>query len=444
MSGLHEAYRLRSPSSQALHQRAEKMIPGGVSHSIRYFPPYPFYVRSARGSRIWDVDGNEYVDYWIGHLALILGHNHPVVLEAMRQQLEEGVHWGTANEGEVELAELVHRTVPCAEAVKFSNTGAEATMYAARVARGCTGRSVILKAEGGWHGFCTDLLVGVHGPFQKPESLGLPKNLDSTVGTFPFNDSEAASEAIRKEEDLAGVIVEPVLGAGGGIAADREFLQTLREETEARDALLIFDEIITGFRLALGGGQEYYRIKPDLAALGKVLGGGLPIGAVVGTREAMELTNPRRGDRGDLRVSIGGGTFSCNPLTMAAGKATVGYLEQHRETFDRLGRLGEDIRMKLANPFLDRGLMTTCTGLGSIFQLHFLKEEGVTIRNAADVYDLTDHRRREEELKLRLVNHGVYTMHGGLGVSVAHTEDDVAHLLDSADVVAEEMRRGSD
>ncbi len=411
-----------------------------MCHGIRFFPPYPFYVKSAKGSRIWDVDDNEYMDYWVGHLALILGHGHPVVLEALRRQLEDGVHWGTASEGEVELAELVQKTVPCAESVKFCNTGAEATMYAARVARAYTDRSVILKAEGGWHGYCTDLLVAVHGPFDRPESLGLPRYLDRSVGAFPFNDLDAATEAIRKQEDLAGVIVEPVLGAGGAIPGDKEFLQALREETEARDTLLIFDEIITGFRLALGGAQEYYGIKPDLVALGKVLGGGLAIGAVAGTQEAMALTDPRGPGRGGLKVSIGGGTFSCNPLSMAAGIATLRYLEEHPESYRRLSRLGSRIRKDSATPFVDRGLMAVCTGIESIFQLHFPKEEGVVIRNARDVYERTDHRRRDEELKLRLVNHGVYTMHGGLGLSTAHTEEDVARFLQSVESVAEEMK----
>lgn len=437
-------YRLRASRSEALHERASAVIPGGVSHGIRFFSPYPFYVKSGSGSRIWDVDGNEYVDYWMGHLTLILGHSHPAVVQALRRQVEHGFHWGTANEGEVELAELVQRTVPCAQAVRFCNTGAEATMYAVRVARGYTGGSVILKAEGGWHGFCTDLLVAVHGPFDQPESLGLPRYLQKTVGTFPFNDAEAAAEIIRKEKDLAGVIIEPVLGAGGGIPAEKEFLQVLKEETEARDSLLIFDEIITGFRLALGGAQEYYGVLPDLVTLGKVLGGGLPIGAVAGSREVMELTDPRGDAREGRKVSIGGGTFSSNPLTMAAGLTTVRYLEEHRKVYGSLARFGGEIRKRVPAVFTDRGVDVVCTGVESLFQVHFPLEEGVVINSARDVFQLTDPRRREEEFKLGLVNEGVYTMHGGGGLSVAHDEEDVRHLLRATESVAEEMGRSTD
>ncbi len=434
-------YLQRTSKSRAIYERAESVLPGGVSHGIRFFPPYPFYVNSGKGSRIWDVDGNEYVDYWMGHLALILGHNHPVVVDAVRQQLEDGVHWGAAHPDEVELAELILGTVPCAEAVRFCNTGAEATMYAVRLARGYTGRSVILKAEGGWHGFCTDLLVAVHGPFDRPESLGLPSYLGKEVATFGFNDVEGAVEAIRKARDLAGVIVEPVLGAGGSIPADKEFLQALREETARKDALLIFDEIITGFRLSVGGAQEYFGIRPDLAALGKILGGGLPVGAVVGSQESMELANPVGPGREGQRVSIGGGTFSGNPISMAAGLAAVRYLAGNKEGYERIGRMGERVRKELSAVFTDHGLAVACTGLESMFQAHFLREEGASIRNARDVHFNTDHRRRKEEFKLRLANEGVYTMHGGGALSMAHTEEDMKQTLEALEKVARDMGR---
>jgi glutamate-1-semialdehyde 2,1-aminomutase len=433
-------YTLKTPRSKELFQRSERVMPGGVCHGLRFFPPYPFYVKSARGSTIWDVDENEYLDFWMGHFALILGHAHPEVIQDLREQIAHGVHWGIVNEWEVDLAELVSRFVPCAESVRFCNTGAEATMYAVRVARGYTGRDTVLKAEGGWHGFCTDLMVAVHAPFEKPESLGIPPSPEMEVRTFPFNEVEAAVEAIRHAEDLAAVIVEPVLGAGGAIPADPEFLQALREETEVRDALLIFDEIITGFRLGLGGAQERYGIIPDLVTLGKVLGGGLPIGAIAGRRDVLEVSNPRRPR--EERVSIGGGTFSCNPLSMRAGLATLRYLEAHRDRYEDIDRMGDELRRELPAAFRDEGVEIVCTGTGSLFQIHFPLEEGLEIRSARDVYERTDHRRREEEIKLRLINEGIYTVHGGGCLSFAHPPEDVQTLLKAASTVAADMREG--
>ncbi len=433
-------YLSRTSGSGELYERALKVMPGGVSHGIRYFRPYPFYITSGKGARMRDVDGNELLDFWIGHFALMLGHNHPTVLRAMRDQLELGVHWGVAHEGEVKLAEAVARLVPCAEYVRFCNTGAEATMYAARLARGHTGRSTILKAEGGWHGFCTDLLVAVHGPYDRPESLGILPQVQEKVKAFPFNDVGAATKAIRRERDLAAVIVEPVLGAGGAVPADGEFLEALREETEAREALLIFDEIITGFRLGLGGGQEYFGVTPDLVALGKILGGGLPIGAVAGSEEVMELSNPLGGGRDGQRVSIGGGTFSANPLTTSAGLATLRYLEAHADEYKRLGVLGNEIRSAIPQVFADGGVHAACTGAESIFQVHFPRGEGLEVKSARDIYEGTHYRLREEEYKLLLVNQGVFTMHGGGALSLAHTREDVLHLRNAVANIAPALR----
>lgn len=436
-----KVYGERAPRSASLHARAEGVIPGSVVHGIRYFSPHPFYVREARGARLWDVDGNEYVDFWIGHLALILGHGPPVVVEALRAQLERGTHWGAASEREVEMAEAVQRTVPCAEGVRLCNTGAEATMYAARIARGATGRSVVLKAEGGWHGFCSDLLVGVHAPFDVPESQGLPEALTGLVSTFPFNDVEGAVDAVRHQEDLAAVIMEPVLGAGGSIPADREFLQALQEETEARDALLIFDEVITGYRLALGGAQAAYGVVPDLVTLGKILGGGLPVGAVAGREDVMALTDFRREGGKGGHVAIGGGTFSSNPLTLVAGLATLEYLESHPNLYATLDRRGEEIRRRVPAVLREHGVPAVATGIASMFQVHFPREEGVEIRSARDVAERTDPRLREEGFKLGLVNRGVYTVHGGGGLCEAHTDADVQRLVEAVEDVAGEMRR---
>lgn len=443
MSDFQEDYVRRHPGSQKLFEQASGVTPGGVSHNLRFFPPFPLFVESASGNRLWDVEGNEYVDYWMGHFALLLGHNPEPVVAALKDQLERGLQWGVVNPLEVQLAERVRRHVPCAERVRFCNTGAEATMYAARTARGYTGRTKVLKATGGWHGYSTDLFGGIHPPFETPASLGLPAPFEDAGGTFSFNDTEGATEAIRVAEDLAAVIVEPVLGAGGGIPPEPGFLEALREETRAKGALLIFDEIITGFRLGLGGGQAQFGVTPDLVTLGKILGGGLAIGALAGTEEVMEWTSVTGPKRDGIRVAVGGGTFSCNPMSMRAGLATLEYLEAHRNEYERIGRMGEALRTQAREVLAAQGASAVVTGLESLFQIHFLKEETDALRSAEDVHRYTDPSRATEEFKIRMLNKGVHTMHGGGCLSFVHSGADVTGFLEALSVVAGAMGVGS-
>jgi glutamate-1-semialdehyde 2,1-aminomutase len=439
VSDFEGEYVLRHPQSQKLFEQAVKAMPGGVSHNLRYFPPYPLFVDGASGNRLRDVEGNEYVDYWMGHFALLLGHNPPPVVEALRAQIDDGLQWGVENPLAVKLAERVNHHVPCAEGVRFCNTGAEATMYAVRTARGYTGRSQVLKATGGWHGYSTDLLASVHTPFDTPESLGLPPGAGSGLGSFSFNDTEGATKAIRDTEDLAAVIVEPVLGAGGGIPPEPGFLEALREETEAKGALLIFDEIITGFRLGLGGGQGHFGVTPDLVTLGKVLGGGLPLGAVAGKEEVMAWTSLQGPKRDGLGVAVGGGTFSSNPMTMQAGLATLNHLETHPEGYETIGRMGDALREQAKEVLEVQGVPAVVTGLESLFRIHFLKEETDAIHSAEDVYRYSIPRRGEEEFKVRMLNEGIHTMHGGGCLSFVHTGADVRGFLGALAVVAGAM-----
>jgi glutamate-1-semialdehyde 2,1-aminomutase len=439
VSDFLEEYLRRHPGSGKLFDQASGVTPGGVSHNLRFFPPYPLFVEAASGNRLWDVDGTEYVDYWMGHFALLLGHNPEPIVSALRDQLDHGMQWGVVNPLEVELAERVRRHVPCAERVRFCNTGAEATMYAARTARGYTGRTKVLKATGGWHGYSTDLLGAVHPPFEAPASLGLPAPFEDAVGTFSFNDTEGATEAIRQTGDLAAVIVEPVLGAGGGIPPEPGFLEALREETEAKGAVLIFDEIITGFRLGLGGAQAHYGVTPDMVTLGKVLGGGLAVGALAGTEEIMEWTSVTGPKRDRIRVAVGGGTFSCNPMSMRAGLATLEYLEAHSDGYERIGRMGEVLRTQAREVLAAQGASAVVTGLESLFQIHFLKEETDALRSAEDVHRYTDPSRATEEFKVRMLNEGVHTMHGGGCLSFVHSDGDVRAFLDALSEVAGAM-----
>ena len=423
-------YARRTRGSARLYSRAGKLMPGGVCHAIRYFPPHPFYVNKAKGSRIWDADGNEYVDFWMGHGALILGHTPQPILEAIREQILLGCQWGIVNELEVELAELVAKLVPCAEMVRFCNTGAEATMYACRLARGFTGRNKVAKIEGGWHGYNSDLLAYIHDPLDVAESLGLSDQALSTIIPLPFNDVEHSLSRIRGNRgDLAAIIVEPVLGSGGFVPADVDYLRALREAADEVGCLLIFDEVITGFRLSLGGAQEYFGVVPDLAALGKILGGGMPIGAVVGREEVLQISDSTKLPKGRA-VSIGGGTFSCNPISMRAGLETLRYLSSHRGLYRRIGDLGQRARQDIeANLAVDRRYVT-CTGIESLFRTHFTFEEDVSLRSAKDFFHKTD-RDLQNWFKIAMANRGIFFVAGEGRTSTAHTDADLKLLKEA-------------
>jgi glutamate-1-semialdehyde 2,1-aminomutase len=242
----------------------------------------------------------------------------------------------------------------------------------------------MLKIEGGWHGAHNDLLTGVFYPYDKPDSRGLPPDIDTDC--IPFNDPQRGREAIRKKGgSLAAVIVEPVLGVGGFIPADIEFLKTLREETQKTGALLIYDEIISGFRVGMGGAQGFFGVLPDLTALGKILGGGMGIGAVAGGKDILELADPTINRSKEERTVIGGGTFSCHPLTMASGLAMLRVLEKQQESiYPELARKGDKLREGIEDAFASQGVLARCTGFGSLFMTHFPFEEDLVIKNDAD------------------------------------------------------------
>src|SRR5512139_311932 len=346
MKHFFDAYRLKTPFSENLFNRAKKVMPGGISHNIHYFPPYPFFVKKTKGSKIWDVDGNEYVDLWMGNYTHILGHRSRVVIHAIEKQLKEGIHWGMVYKKQIEWAELIRELVPSAEMVRFCCSGTEATMYAVRLARGFTGKKTILKIAGGWHGANPDLSLGIKMPYDREESLGLFPELHKYTKVIPFNDLPGSIRVIlQNKKNLAGIILEPIIGEGGFNPATKEYLQILRSETKKLGALLIFDEVISCFRVALGGAQERFNIIPDLTTLGKIVGGGLPVGALVGKREILEKTSPEKKRNKWEKILIGGGTFSAHPLTAAAGLAMLSYLKDHRQKiYPLLESKGEKIR----------------------------------------------------------------------------------------------------
>jgi len=425
---MSKEYVSKTSKSKALYERAKKVLPAGVSYGIRYFEPYPFYTAKAKGSKLYDVDGNEYIDFWLGHTALILGHSPPAMVEAVKRQLENGTHYGTSHELEIELAEQVVKMVSGAEMVRFTNSGTEANMYATRLARAYTGRSKVAKFEGGWHGGYDALHVGVHYPFNIPESAGLTAGALQYTILLPFNDLEGVEEKL-KDEKVASIVIEPVLGAGGGVPAEKEFLKGLREFCDEKEILLIFDEVITGFRLAPGGAQQYYGVAPDITVFGKILGGGFPIGAFCGCREIMEKLDTVLHKR--PHYSFHGGTFAANPITMTAGLTTLKILE-NGQLISKLNMLGDNIREQLREIFEANGVDVQVTGAGSIFNTHFTKEE-VRDANAAFRAD----RNKLVDYNLKLIENGVFFLPTHTGaLSTAHSEADVQKLVSETEKYA--------
>lgn len=436
-----ERYKARTPASRQLSQRAQKVMPGGVSHRYRYIPPYPFFLKEANGSKIWDADGNEYVDLWIGHFALILGHKPTVVNEALAEVAKLGTHWGIVHEHEVKFAELIQEIVPCAEKLVFGVSGTEATMYAVRLARAFTNRRVILKVSGGWHGANSELAWAIRSPFDQPESAGLIAEMGRYTKPISFNDMESTLKTIYEvKDDLAGIIVEPVMGAAGMISADQAYLEMLREETQKLGAVLIFDEIITGFRLALGGAQEAYGVVPDLVTLGKVVGGGTNLGIVAGKADIFELCDPTIPRNKGEGVMVGGGTFSCSPLSMVVGYRVVQYLRSHAtDVYSRIDRFGQRLREAMPEAFQKHGVVGKTTGRGSLCGLYFPYEADTVVKNPEQMQRLSDTQKVDHEFRIRMLNHGVFVMHGVGAVSMAHSDEDIDRVIAATEEVAEEM-----
>ncbi len=441
MKYFFETYRQKTEKSESLFKRAREVMPGGVSHNIHYFPPYPFFIKKAKGSKVWDVDGNEYVDLWMGHYTHILGHHSEIIVRAIEAQLKEGIHWGILFEKQVEWAELIRELNPCAEMVRFCCSGTEATMYAVRLARAFTGKNTILKIAGGWHGANSDLSLGIKMPYEREESLGLLPELQQYTKVIPLNDLSSSLDVIHQnKDDLAGVILEPVVGEGGFIPATMEYLKMLQSETERLGILLIFDEVISGFRVALGGFQERFHINPDLTTLGKIIGGGLPVGALVGKKEILEKTSPEKKGNKWEKIMIGGGTFSSHPLTAAAGLAMLRYLKDHKdEIYPALEKKGAKVRKGVQEALDREGVNAVVTGIGSLFQTHFPHQKGVILDSPHSIHQLTDIEKREVEFRIRMLNHGVHVMHGGGGLSIAHSDEDIEKIIKAARQVAREM-----
>jgi len=418
---MQKNYASKTAKSKQLHERAKHVLPAGVSYFIRYFEPYPFYVDWAKGSKIRDVDGNIYIDFWMGHYTHILGHNPSNIKEAIKAQIERGTHYGVCHELEIAMAEQVVKMVPSAQMVRFCSSGTEAAIYATRLARSYTGKSKIVKFEGGWHGGYDALHLAVKPPFDMPESDGLTKGALKDTIVAPFNDLQETKRKI-KDQEIAAVIVEPVLGAGGCIPAKKEFLKGLKELCAQKGALLIFDEIITGFRLAPGGGQQYYDVIPDITLLGKILGGGFPIGAVAGRKDIMERMDPLLFQR--PQFSFQGGTFTANPVSLSAGLAMLRTLEDGK-IINELNIEGRRIKRELEGIFEKGNIKAKVHCAGSLFHVHFTKEQ---VKNTAVAFKAD--RKKLEEYHMTLIKNGVFFLPKKNGaISNAHSKEDLEKLF---------------
>ncbi|MGD9903277.1 MAG: aspartate aminotransferase family protein [Vicinamibacterales bacterium] len=388
-------YLHRTPQSHALFGRARQVMPGGDTRTGTFYPPYPLFVARGEGCHVWDADGHQYLDVLNNFTSLVHGHGHTAVVRAIADQAAKGTVHGTANALQVALAEVLCRRVPSVERVRFCNSGTEATMGALRAARAFTGRAKILKMAGGYHGSHDQASVAASAPFDvAPPGVSPGAAAEVIVGRF--NDLEATAALIRAHADqLAAVIVEPMTGTGA-LPADPGFLAGLREVTAAHGVLLVFDEVIT-FRLAPGGLQEVYGIRPDLTCFGKIIGGGLPVGAFGGRADVMAGYDPAR--PGSIAHS---GTYNGNATTMAAGLATLRLFDG--AAVGRLNAAGDVVRSRLAAAADRHELAVTVTGHGSIMQLHFAPGPIATPEQAARA-----DRRLARLLHLVLLNRGVFT-----------------------------------
>lgn len=429
-------YESKTKRSKQLFGHASSIIPSGTSHNIRYFEPYPFFARMASGKYIYDVDGNAYTDYWMGHWSLILGHSPKVVVDVLRDRAVEGTIFGTVNEHALRLAELIRKLMPRAEMLRFASTGSEATMYAVRLARAYTGKRMVAKIEGGWHGFNTDLMHSVNYPFHEPEGKGILEEELRYVVALPFNDIHGSISILdRVKDDLACIIVEPLLGGAGCIPADRDYLYALQEHARKSSALFILDEIVTGFRLSLHGAQHIYSLEPDLFTLGKIAGGGLPIGIVCGLKDIMSLADVRGKSKGD-RVSIGGGTYSENPLSISAGLAVLDHLARNPYIYSRLEVLGDEVRRGIDKVMSEHGVRVKSTGMGSLFLTHFLSDGVEDVKSARDVAICNIEMQRLYHFAL-LSMYDIFFLPTKLGaISTEHDSIDIRRLVDASERIA--------
>ncbi len=428
-------YKKKTKKSAKLFSLSKKFHINGVSHNIRFFEPYPFVTKAGRGKYLIDVDSNKYVDYWMGHWALVLGHSPDPVKKELRKQLDSSWMHGTVNENTIRLSEILEKTIPVAEKIRYVVTGTEATMYATRIARSVTGKKIIAKIDGGWHGYTSDLLKTVNWPFSVSESTGLVD--EKHIVSLPYNDLEKSLSILKKvRKDLAGVIIEPLLGGGGCIPATKDYLKGIQEFVHKNNSLFLLDEIVTGFRFRFGCLYPTMKLDPDIVTLGKIVGGGMPIGLMVGKKEIMEIANTSKHGK-SKRSYIGGGTFSANPATMTAGYSTLSHLKKNQNSlYSKINKLGDLARKQLTKVF-DGRVITT--GKGSLFMTHFAKKGISEITNSSQAAKCDSKTLQKYHFQM-IANDGIFFLPGKLGaISNAHSSSDIKSMIAASARISEKI-----
>lgn len=417
--------------SQGLFKRAVEVIPGGVNSPVRAFNSVggtPRFIEKAKGQYIYDADGNKYIDYIGSWGPMILGHNNDEVLEAVIKQLENGMSYGAATELEVEMAELITSIVPCVEMIRMVNSGTEAVMSAIRLARGFTGRNKVIKFEGCYHGHADLMLVKAGSGAMTsgvPNSGGVPEGCVKDTLTATYNDMDSVKGLfLEYGNDIACVIVEPVAANMGVVLPDKGFLNGLREICSKNGALLIFDEVITGFRLQLDGASGYFGIKPDLVTYGKIIGGGMPVGAYGGRKDVMSLVSP-------VGRVYQAGTLSGNPIAMRAGITQLSILKEHNEIYDHINKLGDIFRRGLKNIIDKYNIPCTVNGIGSLSTMFFTEKMVYNYEKAkaSDTKAFADYFNF-------MLNKGNYfgaSQFEAIFISAAHTTEDIKKTLYDAE-----------
>ena len=439
---IEKEYINRTKKSRFFDEAACQYLPGGSTRSATDSHPYPIYMDSGKGCILTDVDGNEYIDFMNNYTVLILGHAHTKVNNAILEQGRKGVLMGAPSQNQYELGQIICERVESVDRVRFCNTGTEAVMYALRAARAVTGKNKVVKMEGGFHGNTEQVEISVSpdialaGPAERPiplpDTRGITQGVLQDVLVAPYNNIKAAEKIILENtEEVAAVLIEPVMGYSGMIPAKKTFLEFLREITTQNNMVLIFDEIIS-FRLSTGGVQEIYGVKPDLTTFGKIIGGGLPIGAFGGRGDIMDIFSPKRDH--PMHHS---GTFNGNTLTMAAGIAAMEEIDG--SLISKINEKGEKLRKSLQEIFNKKGIRGQVTGTGSLMNVHFTSQDVRDLRAVKENWDFTLPIR--DLLNLVLKNHGIYTPRRVmLCVSSPMTENEMQQVVAAFDESLEQLK----
>lgn len=406
--------------SQELYGESSQVTPGGVSSPVRAFKPYPVFIESGNGCRMTDADGREYIDLCMAYGPLITGHAHPKVMEAARRQMEKGTVYGAPSEPELALIERIHKEVPSADMVRLACSGTEATMHAIRVARGVTGKDNIVKMRGGFHGAHDAALVSAGSGSAEgvPSSKGVLADTAKHTFTVEYNDIQAMSDLLEKNRDIACVIMEPILGNVGVVPPQKGYLEDVRKVTEENGVVLIFDEVITGFRASSGGAQKRYGVTPDMTTMAKIVGGGFPAGAFMGRRDIMENIAPQ----GPVYVA---GTFAGNPVSAAAGLAQIDLMCSD-DNYSKLKARTQALVSSIRDSMADSGVKGCINSVASMFSIYFGLDE-VTCGSQAEKTD----RAMFDRMFRYMLAHGVYLPPSALEVdfmSIAHDDEAVSKL----------------